>query len=218
MLDEIGDMPLNMQAKLLRVLEEGEVERIGAAKPVAVNVRVVVATHRNLAQTGEAGNIPRRPLSSRRGVPDHATAIARTLRRCPRLVEHFARRCVRKTDGNPFLSPGGVEASEYPWPGTSANSEMSWSACSPGRREGRCGCRESGAGPATRAAHSSNDPAESRSTRRTSIGFSNSTQVLAELERSGKHVTQAARAPGLERSHLYKKCQQLGIDLKTERA
>src|ERR1700739_368765 len=47
-LDEIGDMPLTMQAKLLRVLEEGEVERIGGDKPVAVNVRVIVATHRNL--------------------------------------------------------------------------------------------------------------------------------------------------------------------------
>src|ERR1700690_2491561 len=47
-LDEIGDMPLNMQAKLLRVLEEGEVERIGGEKPVAVNVRVLVATHLSL--------------------------------------------------------------------------------------------------------------------------------------------------------------------------
>src|SRR6266581_1095744 len=47
-LDEIGDMPLAMQAKLLRVLEEGEVERIGATKPVTVDVRVIVATHRNL--------------------------------------------------------------------------------------------------------------------------------------------------------------------------
>src|SRR3989454_11432636 len=47
-LDEIGDMPLGMQAKLLRVLEEGEVERIGSDKPTPVNVRVVVATHRNL--------------------------------------------------------------------------------------------------------------------------------------------------------------------------
>src|SRR6202043_1801346 len=45
---EIGDMPLAMQAKLLRVLEEGEVERIGSGKPTRVDVRVVVATHRNL--------------------------------------------------------------------------------------------------------------------------------------------------------------------------
>ena len=47
-LDEIGDMPLPMQAKLLRVLEEGEVERIGGDAAIKVDVRVVVATHRDL--------------------------------------------------------------------------------------------------------------------------------------------------------------------------
>jgi DNA-binding NtrC family response regulator len=49
-LDEIGDMPVAMQAKLLRVLEEGEVERVGGDKPIKVNVRVLVATHRNLEE------------------------------------------------------------------------------------------------------------------------------------------------------------------------
>src|ERR1700689_5373746 len=47
-LDEIGDMPLAMQAKLLRVLEEGQVERVGGDRTIPVNVRVIVATHRNL--------------------------------------------------------------------------------------------------------------------------------------------------------------------------
>src|SRR5215472_10707200 len=47
-LDEIGDMPLVMQAKLLRVLEEGQVERVGGDRTIPVDVRVVVATHRNL--------------------------------------------------------------------------------------------------------------------------------------------------------------------------
>src|SRR5262250_3112067 len=47
-LDEIGDMPLAMQAKLLRVLEEGEVERIGGDRAIGVDVRVIVATHRDL--------------------------------------------------------------------------------------------------------------------------------------------------------------------------
>src|SRR3954454_1604862 len=54
-LDEIGDMPLTMQAKLLRVLEEGEVERVGGDKPVRVDVRVIVATHRNLEQLVSEG-------------------------------------------------------------------------------------------------------------------------------------------------------------------
>src|SRR5207247_2916818 len=55
-LDEIGDMPLSMQAKLLRVLEQSEVERIGGDRPIAVNVRVVVATHRNLEELVSKGN------------------------------------------------------------------------------------------------------------------------------------------------------------------
>src|SRR5437870_12899207 len=49
-LDEIGDMPPGMQTKLLRVLEENEIERVGGDRPVTVNVRVIVATHRNLEQ------------------------------------------------------------------------------------------------------------------------------------------------------------------------
>ena len=53
-------MPVAMQAKLLRVLEEGEVERIGADKPTKVDVRVVVATHRNLEQLVESRRIPAR--------------------------------------------------------------------------------------------------------------------------------------------------------------
>merc|ERR1711916_300237 len=48
--DEIGDMPLNMQVKLLRVLQERVFERVGSNKPQEVNVRVIAATHRNLEQ------------------------------------------------------------------------------------------------------------------------------------------------------------------------
>src|SRR5205085_9753129 len=54
-LDEIGDMPLAMQAKLLRVLEENEVERVGGDKPITVDVRVIVATHRDLAALVKEG-------------------------------------------------------------------------------------------------------------------------------------------------------------------
>ena len=58
-LDEIGDMPAVMQAKLLRVLEESVVERIGSDKPTAVNVRVIVATHRNLESLTASGEFRR---------------------------------------------------------------------------------------------------------------------------------------------------------------
>ncbi|QQZ08263.1 sigma-54 interaction domain-containing protein [Heyndrickxia vini] len=54
-LDEIGDMPLSMQSKLLRVLQEGEIERVGGQKPKAIDVRIIAATHRNLEKMIEEG-------------------------------------------------------------------------------------------------------------------------------------------------------------------
>src|SRR5580700_7894578 len=89
-LDEIGDMPTAMQAKLLRVLEEGEVERIGGDKPVAVDVRVLVATHRNLDEMVEAGSF-RRDLYHRVVVFPITLPPLRARREdIPALVEHFA--------------------------------------------------------------------------------------------------------------------------------
>ena len=80
-LDEIGDMPLAMQAKLLRVLEEGEVERVGGDKPIRVNVRVLVATHRNLENLVKENGF-RQDLFHRIYVfPLARAAIARTKRR-----------------------------------------------------------------------------------------------------------------------------------------
>jgi transcriptional regulator with GAF, ATPase, and Fis domain len=54
-LDEIGDLPLNLQAKLLRVLQEGEFERLGSGKTIKVDARVIAATNRNLLEAMEKG-------------------------------------------------------------------------------------------------------------------------------------------------------------------
>src|ERR1700760_584033 len=89
-LDEIGDMPLVMQAKLLRVLEERQVERVGGDRSITVDVRVVVATHRNLDELVKKGSF-RQDLYHRiyvyplllPGLRDRAEDI-------PALVAHFA--------------------------------------------------------------------------------------------------------------------------------
>ena len=71
-------MPVAMQAKLLRVLEEGEVERVGGDKPIRVNVRVLVATHRNLEELVKQNTFRQRLVSSHLCVSAAAAAAART--------------------------------------------------------------------------------------------------------------------------------------------
>src|SRR6478609_11796002 len=89
-LDEIGDMPLQMQAKLLRVLEEGEIERIGGDKPIAVNVRVLVATHRDLGRLAQDGKF-RQDLFHRVYVYPLILPPLRERRQdIPKLIEHFS--------------------------------------------------------------------------------------------------------------------------------
>ncbi len=118
-LDEIGDMPLNMQAKLLRVLEEGEVERIGGDKPIAVDVRVVVATHRDLEARVREEKF-RQDLFHRIYVFPLVLPPLRERREdIPALVEHFAAQVCAQNGWKPV--PFTAEAMEalqsHSWPG-----------------------------------------------------------------------------------------------------
>src|ERR1700675_3759347 len=118
-LDEIGDMALAMQAKLLRVLEEGEVERIGGEKPVSVNVRVVVATHRDLEARVREEKF-RQDLFHRIYVfPLLLPPLRERRDDIPPLVEHFAKQVSAQNGWKavPF-SPEAIESLQaQSWPG-----------------------------------------------------------------------------------------------------
>ncbi|HVB07846.1 MAG TPA: sigma-54 dependent transcriptional regulator, partial [Candidatus Acidoferrales bacterium] len=118
-LDEIGDMPLAMQAKLLRVLEEGEIERVGGDKPIPVNVRVVVATHRNLEEQVRR-NTFRQDLYHRIFVfPVVLPPLRERLEDIPVLAEHFARQVAEQNGwkAKRFSAEAVAELSRYSWPG-----------------------------------------------------------------------------------------------------
>ena len=83
-LDEIGELPKAMQAKLLRVLESGEIRRVGDNDAFQVDVRVVCATHRDLEEMVSQGRVPRRPDVPHQHVRDPAAAAAQPRRRYPR--------------------------------------------------------------------------------------------------------------------------------------
>ncbi len=222
-LDEIGDMPVAMQAKLLRVLEEGEVERVGGDKPIKVNARVVVATHRNLEELVKQ-NAFRRDLFHRIYVfPLTLPTLHDRPEDFPDLVAHFARQVAAQNGWKEkvFADDAIAELQKYGWPGNVRelrNVVERLILLSPDGDVSAVDVRLILPTSDAPAIGASGSPAGS------SIGtLAERTEaferevMLAEIRRHNFHMTNVARALGLERSHLYKKCQQLGIDLQSLR-
>ncbi len=216
-LDEIGDMPPAMQAKLLRVLEENVVERVGGDKAVAVDVRVIVATHRNLEQLVSAGTF-RRDLFHRIVVfPIDLPPLRVRTEDIPPLVDHFARQVCAQNGWKPIpFTPEAVEALQhYEWPGNirELRNVVERLMLLAGAEVDRDTVRM--ALPASAAKASGNGMAETaRGTLAERVEAFERSVVLSEIQNQHRNITRAAAALGLERSHLYKKCQQLGIDLR----
>jgi len=216
-LDEIGDMPLAMQAKLLRVLEESEVERIGGDKPIPVDVRVVVATHRDLEELAKQGAF-RRDLYHRIHVfPIALPALRERQEDIPALVEHFARQVCAQNGWKPLrFAPQAIEAlKQYAWPGNIRElRNVVERLLLLAEEEVDAGAVELALPNAKRLAGDTASSFFLRGPLSERVAHFERETVLAELVRNHHHVTNTAKALGLERSHLYKKCQQLGIDLR----
>lgn len=118
-LDEIGDMSPALQAKILRVLQEHEIERLGGNRPIKVDVRVVAATHRNLEEAIKRGTF-REDLYYRLNViPIRIPPLRERVSDIPLLIQHFVER-FNQAKGKRLLgfSPEAIKAlSRYPWSG-----------------------------------------------------------------------------------------------------
>jgi len=118
-LDEIGDLPLELQTKLLRVLEEGRFERLGSTKPIQVDVRVIAASNRDLEQEIQAGKF-RKDLYYRLSVfPITIPPLRERPDDIPLLVWAFIRQFEKRMGKNIQSVPKrSLEALQrYPWPG-----------------------------------------------------------------------------------------------------
>jgi len=118
-LDEIGDMRLESQAKLLRVLQDGVVERVGGHKPRQVDVRVIAATNRNLKDLADLGEF-REDLYFRLEVlPITLPPLRERLQDLPLLISHFRDKLSKKLGKDaPALAPDVVDMMRrYRWPG-----------------------------------------------------------------------------------------------------
>ena len=118
-LDEIGELPLELQPKLLRVLQEAQVDRLGSTRPTRIDVRIVAATNRNLLEDVRRGRF-RRDLFYRLNVfPITMPALRDRREDLPALVRHLCDRLGRQLD-KPIerIAPGTLEALErHDWPG-----------------------------------------------------------------------------------------------------
>jgi len=215
-LDEIGDMPLAMQAKLLRVLEQGEVERIGGDKPVKVNVRVVVATHHKLEEQVKQGSF-RQDLFHRIFVfPVGLPPLRERPEDIPALVEHFAAQIVKQNGWKEIsFDPDAIRALQtHSWPGNIRELRNVVERLLLFAEDNRVTAATVQAALPMQAGSEPGVAFSGTGTLAERVEQVERQMILDEIKRHNQNITNTAKALGLERSHLYKKCQQLGIDLR----
>jgi two-component system nitrogen regulation response regulator NtrX len=206
-LDEVGDLSARAQTKLLRVLQEGELSRLGGNRTIRVDVRVIAATNRDLAQEVKDERF-REDLYFRLAViPIAVPPLRERAEDIPLLVEHFAAQVARETGRRPMkFERAALEAlARHPFPGNVRelrNLVERLVIMSPGASVGA----EDVAGVLPRA-----EP--------TPVGPTRISEAVDDFERrqieeaiaaEGGNMTRAAARLGLERSHLYKKMKKLG--------
>jgi transcriptional regulator with PAS, ATPase and Fis domain len=117
-LDEIGDMPKILQAKLLRVLQEGRFERVGDEKTLSVDVRIISATNRDLKREVEKNNFREDLFYRLNVVPVNLPPLRKKKDDIPLLAEHFLRKAIEDYPESEGLSKEALAVIiDYPWPG-----------------------------------------------------------------------------------------------------
>jgi two-component system, NtrC family, response regulator HydG len=213
-LDEVGDLPLSTQVKLLRVLQEKEIEKVGDQRPVAIDVRVIAATNKNLKRLMEEERF-REDLYYRIGViPIHLPPLRQRREDIPLLVDASMNRLRLKTE-KPItgIHKTALELiAGYDWPGNVRELinviEYAFVLCSRGEIL-----------PQHLPAHMSGIPLHGTSERRPSTWERSpgeeKRQLLQALEKADGNKSQAARILGISRVTLWKRLKD--YDIKVEK-
>ena len=213
-LDEIGDLPAATQMKLLRVLQEKEFQRVGSTETVAVNIRVISATNKNLEKEVEEGRF-REDLYYRVNVVSITLPPLRKRRGdIPLLIEHFLER--REVEGKSEKIKISAEAKEllmnYHWPGNVRELENTIEgaiALSPG---GIISAKDIVLNIGSALTRNTTSTVSEASTLKEAKERLEQEFIEKELEKARGNVAQAARELGLSRRHLYERMGGYGID------
>jgi two-component system response regulator AtoC len=216
-LDECGDIPGEVQVKLLRVLQEREFERVGGTETVRVDVRVVSATHRNLEELIAQGKF-REDLYYRLNVfPIQLPPLRDRLEDLPRLVEHFVGKFNRVTGKQVrgFDASAIAAMQQYAWPGNvrelenvveraiivARGAEVTATDLDFGRR-----AQQNTPTQVTVPASSGGKPLQAR------LQDQERAEIVASIERNQGNIAQAARQLGINRSTLYYRLRKHGLE------
>jgi two-component system nitrogen regulation response regulator NtrX len=215
-LDEVGDMSLSAQAKVLRVLQESVFERVGGTETMRVDVRVVAASNKDLLKASREGKFREDLYYRLNVVPITVPPLRERASDIPLLAEHFLHQTARELEQAPKkLSRGAMEAlKEYSWPGNVRELK---------NLVERLVILTSGM-TIDRADLPMFAPSEGGEGRyfdiETYVGFKDAVEkdyFERKLRLYGHNVSKTARKLGMQRSNLYKKLEKYGIPYKRAR-
>ena len=218
LLDEVGDMALEAQAKLLRALEEQEVERVGGTEAIRVDVRVIAATNKDISAAIAKGEF-REDLYYRLAViPIGMPALRDRAGDVTELVEHFRRR-FEEESGRPRrkLEPAALTAlSAWSWPGNvrelrNVVERLEIMAEGETIRAADVDRVLRGARPPSGVTAGPELPGEDGRSLRDVLEETEKRAIVRALEAAGGTVSEAARRLGLDRANLHRKMRRLGL-------
>jgi two-component system nitrogen regulation response regulator NtrX len=205
-LDEVGDLHASAQAKLLRVLQEGEFHRVGGEQPVRVNVRVIAATNRDLLEMIAQGKFREDLYYRLCVVPIRVPSLRERAQDVPGLVAYFLEDFCSRNNFRPKTVDDAVFGflHAYPWPGNVRelkNVVERMAILTPGDR----------IGPESVPAEIRHYREAKASTVQEARESAERDHILKALESADWNVSAAARALGMERTNLHKRMRALGL-------
>src|SRR5215467_9213030 len=216
-LDEVGDMNPSAQAKVLRVLQEGELERVGGHETLKVDVRVIAATNKNLAAEIAAGRFREDLYYRLNVVPIEVPPLRARREDIPALVEHFVEQVCADNDRRAKkVAPSAMTLiMQHEWPGNvrELKNVVERLAILTGDAEVISEADVGDALPRVKAVKTE----FARGTPfKDLVSAAEREIIVAALDANDHHVSNTARELQLERSHLYKKMRALGIDHRAD--
>jgi transcriptional regulator with PAS, ATPase and Fis domain len=213
LLDEIGDMPIEMQAKLLRVLQEKRVHRIGGTREVELNARVIATTNRDLDEESEKGRFRRDLLFRLKVIHIQLPALRDRTSDIPLLVSHYLTLFAARLGKNiRALAPHVTEAfMRYQWPGNIRELENVLEAEVNLCDEGQTVLDQVPEGIRPRPGHEAAVDLVSRAAPRT-LEQSEKEMLIQALAQNGGSIPDVARQLGISRGTVYNKLRRFAVD------